>query len=178
VPRASLAEPQIAEETSRAGETGLPHAEPQHRGTDGAPATAASASADGPARPDGTATGTPRRWLRLEGAVLLAGSLVAYSATGQPWWLIPLALLVPDVLVIGYLRGNHLGAQLYNLAHSTTLPAAMIGLGWWQSRPLVLALGLIWLAHIGADRVLGYGLKYDDHFQHTHLGHLGSPDGH
>jgi hypothetical protein len=51
----------------------------------------------------------------------------------------------------------------------------MIGLGWWQNRHLVLALGLIWLAHIGADRLLGYGLKYDDHFQHTHLGQLGSP---
>ena len=46
----------------------------------------------------------------------------------------------------------------------------LIGLGWWQHRPLVLALGLVWLAHIGLDRLLGYGLKYDDSFQHTHLG--------
>ncbi|MGD0687117.1 MAG: DUF4260 domain-containing protein [Streptosporangiaceae bacterium] len=128
------------------------------------------------ARPDGTVTGVPRRWLRLEAAVLLAGSLIAYSATGQHWWLVPLALLLPDAAMAGYLRGSRLGAQLYNLAHSTVLPAAMIGLGWWQSRPLVLALGLIWLAHIGFDRLLGYGLKYDDHFQHTHLGHLGPPD--
>jgi hypothetical protein len=49
----------------------------------------------------------------------------------------------------------------------------MIGLGWWQHRPLVLALGLVWLAHIGLDRLQGYGLKYDDSFQHTHLGMLG-----
>jgi hypothetical protein len=46
----------------------------------------------------------------------------------------------------------------------------MAGIGWWQSQPLLLALGLIWLAHIGMDRLLGYGLKYADHFQHTHLG--------
>jgi hypothetical protein len=89
---------------------------------------------------------------------------------------VPLAVLLPDAAMAGYLRGSRLGAQLYNLAHSTVLPAAMIGLGWWQSRPLVLALGLIWLAHIGFDRLLGYGLKYDDHFQHTHLGHLGTTD--
>jgi hypothetical protein len=67
--------------------------------------------------------------------------------------------------------------RLYNLAHSTALPAAVAGLGWWQGRPLVLALGLVWLAHIGADRVLGYGLKYGDNFQHTHLGQLGRPGG-
>jgi Domain of unknown function (DUF4260) len=52
-------------------------------------------------------------------------------------------------------------------------PAVLIGLGWWQHRPLVLALGLIWLAHLGLDHLLGYGLKYDDSFQHTHLGMIG-----
>ena len=57
------------------------------------------------------------------------------------------------------------------------LPTALAGLGWWQGRPLVLALGLVWLAHIGADRLLGYGLKYGDNFQHTHLGQLGQPGG-
>jgi Domain of unknown function (DUF4260) len=176
VPRTGLTKTQTAGEPLRADETRLPRAGTPRRRSGAAPKTADSASAYGAAPPDGTVTGTPRRWLRLEGAVLLAGSLIAYSASGQPWWLVPLALLVPDVLMAGYLRCSRLGAQLYNLAHSTTLPAAMIGLGWWQSRPLILALGLIWLAHIGVDRVLGYGLKYDDHFQHTHLGHLGSPE--
>lgn len=137
------------------------------------PLITGSASAGAAVLPDGTVTGAPRRWLRLEGAVLAAGSLIAYPATGQAWWLVPLALLVPDVLMAGYLRGSRPGAQLYNLAHSTALPAAMIGLGWWQGTHLALALGLIWLAHVGFDRLLGYGLKYDDHFQHTHLGHLG-----
>ena len=30
-------------------------------------------------------------------------------------------------------------------------------------------LALIWLAHIGADRLLGYGLKYPTAFTDTHL---------
>ena len=116
---------------------------------------------------------TPPRWLRLEAVTLVTAALIAYSTTNQPWWLIPLILLVPDVVMVGYLGGTRLGAITYNLAHSTPLPAAVIALGWWQHEPLVLAFGLIWLAHIGMDRVLGYGLKYNDHFQHTHLGRLG-----
>jgi hypothetical protein len=75
--------------------------------------------------------------------------------------------------MIGFLAGTRIGARVYNLAHATPLPAALIAIGWWQDEPLVLALSVIWLAHIGLDRLLGYGLKYDDHFQHTHLGRLG-----
>ena len=92
---------------------------------------------------DGMVTGGPRRWLRIEGATVLVGSLVAHWATRQPWWLVPLTLLVPDVLMVGYLGGTRLGARLYNVAHSAPLPAIMVGLGWWQAEPLVLALGLV-----------------------------------
>ena len=53
------------------------------------------------------------------------------------------------------------------------MPAAFVALGWWQDHRLAAAAGLVWLAHIGMDRLLGYGLKYDDHFQHTHLGLIG-----
>src|SRR6266436_3443851 len=90
------------------------------------------------------------------------GELMAYSATGQSWWLVLLTLLVPDLLMLGYLGGARLGALSYNFAHSTPLPAVMVALGWWQGQPVVLALGLVWLTHIGADRLMGYGLKYDD----------------
>ena len=139
---------------------------------------AASISAGAVARPGGTVTGTPRRWLPLEGAVLLAGSLIAYSATRQPWWLVPLAILLPDLLMAGYLRSTRLGAQSCNIAHSTLLPATLVGLGRWPGQPLIAASGLIWLAHVGFDRLLGYGLKYGDHFQHTPLDHLGRSGDH
>src|SRR5579862_376614 len=125
-------------------------------------------------RSDGTVIGAPRRWLRIEGATLLTGSLIAYSTTNQAWWLVPLTILVPDLSMAGYLGGKRVGAQIYNLAHTTPIPAAVVGFGWWQDKSLAAALGLVWLAHIGIDRLLGYGLKYDDHFQHTHLGLLGA----
>jgi hypothetical protein len=37
---------------------------------------------------------------------------------------------------------------------------------------LLLSAALIWLAHIGMDRALGYGLKYPTTFKDTHLGHV------
>jgi hypothetical protein len=149
-----------------------PHAGEEGRISD---ADASANGRTGPVDPlgDGTVTGAPRRWLRLEGATLLVGSLIAYSTTDQAWWLVPLVILVPDLTMTGYLGGARLGARLYNLAHTTPLPAALIAIGWWQDKSLVVGLGLIWLAHIGFDRLLGYGLKYSDHFHHTHLGRLG-----
>ena len=118
----------------------------------------ASAAAETPGQPDGTVTGTPRRWLRLEGAVLLAGSLIAYSATRQPWWLVPLALLAPDLLMVGYFHGTRLGGTAIQPCPRHGAASCHGRLGWWQSRPLVVALGLIWLAHMGIDRLFGYGL--------------------
>ena len=118
----------------------------------------------------GVVVGAPRRWLGLEGLVLLAGALIAYRTLGQPWWLVPAGILVPDIAMSGYVAGTRLGAHLYNLAHATALPAVMLGIGYWQADRLLMALALIWLAHIGLDRLLGTGLKYNDRFTHTHLG--------
>ena len=109
---------------------------------------------------EGVVTGAPRRWLVLEGLVLLAGALIAFGALGQPWWLVPAAILAPDIAMTGYLVGTRPGAHLYNLTHATPLPAVMLGAGYWQANRLVMALALVWLAHIGLDRLLGMGLKY------------------
>jgi hypothetical protein len=122
---------------------------------------------------NGTVSGTPRLWLRLEAATVLIGALIACSTTGQHWWLVPVVVLLPDLAMAGYVGGTRIGAFIYNLAHATPVPALVIGLAWWQNRPLVLGIGLVWLAHIGLDRLMGYGLKHHDHFQHTHLGNLG-----
>jgi Domain of unknown function (DUF4260) len=119
---------------------------------------------------EGVVAGAPRRWLGIEGLVLLAGALIAFGTLGQPWWLVPAGILVPDIAMTGYMAGTRVGAHLYNLAHATLVPAVMLGVGYWQADRLLMALALIWLAHIGLDRLLGAGLKYNDRFTHTHLG--------
>ena len=119
---------------------------------------------------EGVVTGAPRRWLGIEGLVLLAGALIAYGVLGQPWWIVPAGILVPDLAAGGYAAGSRPGAHLYNLVHATPLPAVLLGVGYWQSDRLAMAVALVWLAHIGLDRLLGMGLKYSDRFAHTHLG--------
>jgi len=114
----------------------------------------------------------PRFFLRLEGVVLFFASLFLFNSTHQHWWWVPVLLLAPDAFMAGYVRSTQLGALIYNIGHTYLLPTLMALYGWHVHRPLVLAIGLIWLAHIGMDRFAGYGLKYDDNFKHTHLGSL------
>jgi Domain of unknown function (DUF4260) len=101
--------------------------------------------------------------------IVAAGALIAYTTTHEAWWLIPLTFLLPDLSAIGSLAGNRVGARLYNAAHTTAVPVIVVAIGLWQHTPLATALSLVWLAHIGIDRALAYGLKYPDNPQHTHL---------
>ena len=120
----------------------------------------------------GTVTGGPRALLRVEGATLMAASIVLFAAQGQRWWLYPALLLVPDVFMVGYARNPRLGSIIYNVGHSYPAAAALTGAGLVASSPLTIALGAIWFGHIGWDRMFGYGLKYAGGFKHTHLGML------
>ncbi|MFD1910766.1 DUF4260 domain-containing protein [Halodurantibacterium flavum] len=125
----------------------------------------------------GDVTGFPRALLRAEGAITLAVATALYAVleTGavSGWWVFAVLILAPDLSMLGYLGGPRTGAVVYNLAHSHALPLALIGLGVIGPVPAALGLGLIWAAHIGIDRALGYGLKYPDGFGHTHLGRIG-----
>jgi Domain of unknown function (DUF4260) len=131
--------------------------------------TASPGGHGAPSPGEGVVVAAPRRWLGLEGLVLLAGALITFGALGQPWWLVPAGILAPDIAMTGYLGGTRLGAHLYNIAHATPIPAVLLGAGYWQADRLLMALAVIWLAHIGLDRLLGTGLKYNDRFTHTHL---------
>jgi hypothetical protein len=72
-----------------------------------------------------------------------------------------------------YLAGPRAGAIIYNAAHSYMAPMAMMTTGFGSDSPLTLSIAMIWLAHIGIDRALGYGLKYSAGFGFTHLGRIG-----
>lgn len=107
--------------------------------------------------------------LRLEGAAILIGSIALYWHIGESWWLFALLLFAPDLSMLGYLAGSRAGAITYNLIHTLVPAVAIASIGVLTDERRIVAIGLIWLAHIGLDRLLGYGLKYPEGFKETHL---------
>jgi hypothetical protein len=121
----------------------------------------------------GTVTGGLRTLLRLEGLTLFAGMTLLYAVWGGSWWVYFVVFLAPDLSFAAYLAGPRIGAIIYNTAHSYMAPMALMTTGFATNSPLTLSIALIWLAHIGIDRALGYGLKYSAGFGFTHLGRIG-----
>lgn len=118
-------------------------------------------------------SGSVRRWLRFEGAAVVAASLVFYRYEHASWVPFAVLFLAPDLAMLGYLAGSRVGAAAYNLAHNYVLPLLLLLAAVLTARPTAAAYALIWAAHIGFDRMLGYGLKYPSGFGETHLGRLG-----
>ena len=114
-----------------------------------------------------------RTMLRLEGLGLFLGMTLLYGVWDGSWWIYAALFLAPDLSFVGYLGGPRFGALLYNAAHSYMAPMALMTAGFVMAEPLVLSIAMIWLAHIGFDRALGYGLKYANGFGFTHLGRIG-----
>jgi Domain of unknown function (DUF4260) len=86
---------------------------------------------------------------------------------------VPLLLFLPDLFMIGNMRSSPVGALLYNFAHSYQAPALLGAVAVATDQPLLQGVVLIWFAHIGMDRALGYRLKYEIDFKDTHLGRVG-----
>jgi hypothetical protein len=111
----------------------------------------------------------PAALLRTEGVALLVLSVLLYWVNGESWLLFGVLLLAPDLSMLGYLAGPRVGAALYNTFHTNAMPAVVGALGMIFASPVVVAVALIWFAHIGMDRTVGYGLKYPTSFKDTHL---------
>ena len=121
----------------------------------------------------GSATGGCRILLRLEGLTLFVGMTLLYAVWGGSWWVYLILFLVPDISIAAYLSGPKFGAMIYNAMHSYMAPMTLMVTGFATASPLVLSIAIIWLAHIGLDRALGFGLKYSAGFGFTHLGRIG-----
>ena len=136
--------------------------------------TSSRALTSGPAdRASPALAGAPRLLLRLEGGVVLAVAALAYSHSGHGCGLFALWFLVPDLSMLGYLLGPRTGSATYNAGHSYVSPALLGLAGLAFAWPVAWPLAMIWAAHVGFDRLLGYGLKYGSAFGHTHLGRVG-----
>ncbi len=121
----------------------------------------------------GATSGGVKALLRIEGVCVLLATAMAYSKFGLGWKTFAIFFFTPDISFLGYLAGPAIGAISYNTAHSYAGAVLALVAGVWLSNPLVVGTGLIWCAHLGFDRALGYGLKYSAGFGFTHLGLIG-----
>ena len=111
----------------------------------------------------------PRPLLHLEGAAVLAVSVFAYHSDHGSWGLFALLFLMPDVSMVGYLANAQIGAAVYNAVHTNLGPLLLGAYSVSKDHRRALLLALISVAHIGLDRMLGFGLKYPTEFKDTHL---------
>jgi hypothetical protein len=114
----------------------------------------------------------PGLLLRIEGTVVFLAALLLYSNLQFAWLTLILLFLTPDLSMLAYLVNPRLGSQAYNLVHTYVLPISVTILALLFNWTLGIQIALIWMAHIGLDRLFGYGLKYPDAFKHTHLGQV------
>ena len=111
--------------------------------------------------------------LRLEEFGLFLMAAYLFAQLDYPWWLFLVLFLAPDLGAIGYVGGTRTGAITYNLTHHRGLAVAFYLVGALAAVEVLQLIGVIMLAHSSLDRVLGYGLRYTDSFDHTHLGYVG-----
>lgn len=119
----------------------------------------------------------PTSILRLEGVGAFVAAVGGYILLDGPLWLFAVLILAPDVGMLGYVAGARVGSVTYNVLHTYVGPLLLATVGYWMAAELVTLVALVWAAHIGADRALGYGLKHATAFGDTHLGRVGRQEG-
>lgn len=118
--------------------------------------------------------------LKLEELAQFCLVLLGLYAAHMSWWVFLLVLIGPDISMLGYLVNTRAGAVCYNLFHHKGVAILFIISAQLMRYGLIgnfsgelMAIGLILYGHASLDRIFGYGLKFGDSFQHTHLGWIG-----
>ena len=121
--------------------------------------------------------GGPRALLRVEAAMVAIACAIAFYFIRASWLMFAILFFALDLSIAFYWTGPRIGSAAYNAAHCYIGPILLVlagHLSGWRSGD---AVTLIWAAHIGFDRALGYGLKYASAFSDTHLGQIGTAVG-
>ncbi len=108
--------------------------------------------------------------LRMEGLAVAVVSALLYARTGASWWLFAALWILPDLSMLGYFAGPCRGSRIYNAAHTYLVPITLAVGALVLHANNLLPYSLIWINHIGVDRMMAYGLKFSNGFGFTHLG--------
>ena len=111
--------------------------------------------------------------IKMEELLLTVLAFYLFLGLDYAWWWFLILFLAPDLGMLGYLINPRVGAWTYNMFHHKGIAVALFILGSYVQVQWLQLVGLIMLGHASFDRIFGYGLKYPDSFQHTHLGRIG-----
>jgi Domain of unknown function (DUF4260) len=116
-----------------------------------------------------------KQLLQLEEVAQMALGIAAlyYQPIHFSWWLWPILFLLPDISMLGYMINTKIGAYTYNIAHHKGVAIILAAAGFFTNNDVLMFIGILLFAHSSFDRTMGYGLKYEDDFKHTHLGWIG-----
>ena len=114
-----------------------------------------------------------KKLLRIEEAFMFGLALYLNSYLPFATWVFWVLFLLPDIGMLGYLANPRIGAITYNLLHHKGIAIVVYLIGYYLIIPELTLVGVVLFGHSSFDRIFGYGLKYDDHFKHTHLGWIG-----
>ena len=112
---------------------------------------------------------SPKALLHIEGLAVLAAACILYRELGASWFWFGVLFLAPDLSMLGYVLGKKIGARAYNAGHTYAAPFLLWLVVYFAHQPALFPVCVIWVAHIGFDRLIGFGLKYETGFKDTHL---------
>jgi len=112
--------------------------------------------------------------LKLEELSMFLFSIYLFSQLSFAWWWYLALILLPDISMIGYLVNDKVGAACYNIAHHKGIALAIFVAGLYVKNETLQLAGIILFGHSSMDRMMGYGLKYNEGFKFTHLGEIGN----
>jgi hypothetical protein len=115
-----------------------------------------------------------KKLIAWEEAAMFGLSIFLFARLSFAWWWYPVLILTPDLSMLGYLANTRTGAWAYNFFHHKAVAIVVYIAGFYLNNEGLQLAGVILFGHSSMDRMLGYGLKYPDSFQHTHLGMIGN----
>ncbi len=110
--------------------------------------------------------------LKIEEFAMLLLSIFLFSLLDLQWWWYLVFFLAPDLGFLGYAVNAKVGAFTYNVLHHKGIAIMIYLLGVYLGNQTTQFTGILIFGHASFDRLLGYGLKYNDSFHNTHLGKL------
>jgi hypothetical protein len=111
--------------------------------------------------------------LKIEELLMLCLGIFLFSQLNFEWWWFLVLILTPDFSMLGYVINTRIGTFCYNFFHHKAVAICIYFIGIYMQNEIVQLIGIILFSHASMDRVFGYGLKYSDSFNKTHLGTIG-----